>query len=130
MGLAASICNISGNSMGLFKVLVLMIMLNYNLDEGTGLAEALVVGTAISNVMSIVLKTHPNGKTSLINFKLLTVMIPCTLFGATFGALIQSLTPAIAQVSILIMVFTFFIYKFGLKFKAARKEAKGEKSLL
>ena len=112
--------------MGLFKVLVLMIMLNYDLDEGTGLAEALVVGTAISNIMGIVPKTHPNGMTSLVNYKLLTVIIPCTLFGSTLGAIFQSLTPAIAQILILIMVFSFFLYKFIQKFRNALAAAKQE----
>ena len=112
-----------------------MIMLNYDLDEGTGLAEALVVGTAISNVMAIVPKKHPNGTTSLVNYKLLTVIIPCTLFGSTLGAIIQSLTPAIAQIAILILVFSFFLYKFIQKFKnawaiAKKKEASFQESLL
>ena len=48
-GLLAAICNVSGNSMGIFKVLILIILLNYNLDESTGLAQALVVGTALPN---------------------------------------------------------------------------------
>lgn len=31
-GLMAAFCNISGNSMGIFKILILMMLLNYELD--------------------------------------------------------------------------------------------------
>jgi hypothetical protein len=56
MGLAASFCNISGSSMGIFKMLILIILLQYELDEATGLAQAMVVGTAIPNFISVILK--------------------------------------------------------------------------
>lgn len=60
MGLSAAFCNITGQSMGIFKMLILIILLKYQLDEGTGLAQAMVVGTAIPNFISVILKKHPN----------------------------------------------------------------------
>ena len=37
-GIAAAICNVSGSCMGLFRMLILVIALNYELGEATGIA--------------------------------------------------------------------------------------------
>ena len=57
------------------------------------------------------------------------------MFGSTLGAIVQSLTPAIAQIAILILVFSFFLYKFIQKFRNAwaagkKEEASFQESLL
>jgi uncharacterized membrane protein YfcA len=103
--------------MGIFKMLVLIILLRYGLDEATGLAQALVVGTAIPNFISIILKKHPNQMTSLVNYKLLLIIIPCCLLGSTVGALGQTLIPQIGQIALLVIVFMFFSYSFIQKLR-------------
>ena len=70
-GLCASLCNVSGNSMGIFKMLILIMALNYDLDKATGLAQALVVGSALPNFFTIIFRKHPVIKTSLVNYRLL-----------------------------------------------------------
>ena len=116
--IACGLCNISGNSMGIFKILILMNLLRYDLDEATGLAQALLVGTAIPNFISIILKKHPNQLSSLVNYSLIFVIIPCTLIGSTVGSLMQNFLPKIVQDVLAVLVFSFFIYKFAKKVKA------------
>jgi uncharacterized membrane protein YfcA len=120
MGVVASFCNVAGNSMGMFKILILMILLNYELDEATGLAQAMVVGGAIPNFISIVLKKHPNGLTSLANYKVLALIVPCTLFGSVVGSLTQTVTPKIAQFSLLVILFSYFAYSFIQKLRMVK----------
>jgi uncharacterized membrane protein YfcA len=105
--------------MGLFKMLILVIALNYDLDEATGLAQAMVVGSALPNFLTIVLKKHPNGKTSLVNYRLLEIIIPCSLLGSTLGAIVQTLIPKIAQLTLLVIVFAYLTWSFWHKLKAA-----------
>ena len=103
--------------MGIFKMLILIILLKYNLDEATGLAQAMVVGTAIPNFISVILKKHPTKPTTLVNYKLLYIIIPCSLLGSTVGALGQTLITKIGQLILLVLVFIFFAQVFIKKLR-------------
>lgn len=129
-GLASALCNVAGASMGIFKMLILIILLRYELDEATGLAQALVVGTAIPNFILIILKKHPTKPTSLVNYKLVLVIIPCSLLGSTVGALAQTLIPKIAQISLLVVLFLLTAYSFVHKLRANCKESAEVKETL
>lgn len=52
---ASAICNTSGNSFGEFKVLLLMVALNYSEEHATILAYPLVLGTALYNIIRLIL---------------------------------------------------------------------------
>lgn len=120
-GIASSLCNLSGNSMGLFKMLIVVLALNYELGEATGIAQAMVVGTALPNFLSIIFKKHPKGHTSLVNYRLLQIIIPCCLLGSVLGAITQSLIPKIAQLIILVVVFAYFTFIFANKLRCLFK---------
>jgi uncharacterized membrane protein YfcA len=77
----------------------------------------MVVGTAFPNFISIILKKHPNGLTSLVNYKLLALIIPCCLLGSVVGSLAQTLIPKIAQFSFLVIIYSFFVYTFIQKLR-------------
>ncbi len=47
--IAAGLCNLSGNSMGMFKIIILMNLLRYNISDATALIQALVIGAAFPN---------------------------------------------------------------------------------
>lgn len=117
--------------MGLFKMLILVIALNYELGEATGLSQAMVVGTALPNFVSVILKKHPNGKTSLVNFRILEIMIPCCLLGSVLGAITETLTPKLAQLILIVLVFSYFVFTFTQKlrrlFKGPKKHKKEAK---
>jgi uncharacterized membrane protein YfcA len=127
-GVASSLCNASGNSMGLFKMLILVLALNYELGEATGLAQAMVVGTALANFLSIIFKKHPKGHTSLVNYRLLQIMIPCCLLGSVLGAITQTMIPKLAQLLILVVVFSYFSVIFIKKLQQLFKQQSNEPS--
>ena len=129
-GLCASLCNVSGNSMGIFKMLILIIALNYDLDKATGLAQALVVGSALPNFFSIIFRRHSTIPTSLVNYRLLEIIIPCSLLGSVIGAIGQTLIPKIAQLILLVLIFSYFIYNFINKLKKLNRPPDLTQSLL
>ena len=110
--------------MGLFKMLILVIALNYELGEATGLAQAMVVGSALPNFFTIIFKKHPNGKTSLVNYRLLEIIIPCSLLGSTLGVIIVGFVPKLGQLILLVLVFSYFSWIFYQKFRAAQQQPK------
>lgn len=79
--------------MGMFKIMILMNLLRYNVGEATAIVQALVIGAALPNFIEIIKEKHPNGKTSLVNYNLVMIFIPCCLYGSTIGALLQSILP-------------------------------------
>jgi uncharacterized membrane protein YfcA len=92
-----------------------MVLLSYNLDEATGLAQALVVGSALPNFITLLAKKHPYLPSSLINYNLVYIIIPCSLLGSTVGSLAQTFIPKIGQIGLIVLVFSFFIYSFQKK---------------
>lgn len=122
--LVCSLCNVSGHSMGIFKMLLLIVLLNYDLDEATGLAQAMVVGSALPNFFAIILKKHPIKPANLVNYDLIYVIIPCTLLGSTVGSLLQNFTPKIVQDGLLVALFSFMVYNFAKKFALLVKPGK------
>ena len=82
----------------------------------------MVVGTAIPNFLSVILKKHPNERTSLVNYKLLLIIIPCCLLGSTVGSLGQAFIPKIGQLAFSVLVFIFFAYNFILKLRLTYKQ--------
>ena len=124
MGLCASLCNVSGISMGIFKMLILIIALNYNLDEATGLAQALVVGAALPNFFTVIFRRHPTIKTTLVNYRLLEVVIPCSLLGSVLGGTAQTFIPKLGQLILLVLIFSYFVYNFVQKLRKLNKDKK------
>jgi hypothetical protein len=57
--MACGLVNTTGNSMGIFKVLLVMNVLRYNSNQATVVAQCLVVGSAIPNFFSIIFRKHP-----------------------------------------------------------------------
>ena len=67
--------------------------------------------------ISVILKKHPTNPTTLVNYKLLYIIIPCSLLGSTVGALGQTLIPKIGQLILLVLVFIFFAQVFIKKLR-------------
>lgn len=113
--IASGLCNLSGNSMGMFKVMIMMNLLRYNVGDATAIVQALVIGAALPNFVEIIREKHPNGKTSLVNFNLLLIFIPCCLYGSTIGALLQSILPELIQDILVFIMFGYFTFNFSKK---------------
>lgn len=110
--LASGLVNLTGNSMGIFKVLILMNLLRYDVSYSTSLVQPMVAGTALSNFISLLPKKHPSKPTSLVSFNLVYILIPACLFGSTLGALTHLFIPEIVQDVLIVLVFTYFVYGF------------------
>ncbi len=91
--LGCGLVNIVGKSMGLFKVMLMMNLLRYDASQSTTLIQPMVAGSALPNVISVIFKRHPFRNTSLIDFDIILVTIPCNLLGSTLGSFIEKLIP-------------------------------------
>ena len=110
--------------MGIFKVLLLMNLLRYEVAESTALIQPLLAGTAFTNFFMIIFKRHPKIETSLVNYSIMYVLIPSCLLGSTIGSLVQNFIPQIAQDLLIVVVFSFFAFNFFKKAKQYAKELK------
>ena len=84
--LGAGFVNVAGKSMGILKVMIMMNMLRYSSSQSTALIQPMVAGSALPNVISVIFKKHPTLKTSLIDFDIILIIIPCSLLGSTLGS--------------------------------------------
>ncbi len=78
--------NVAGKSMGLLKTTILMNLLRYTSSEATALVQPMVAGAALPNVIAALFKRHPFLNTSLIDYDIILVIIPCSLLGSTLGS--------------------------------------------
>lgn len=84
--IGAGLVNVVGKSMGLLKITILMNLLRYSSSESTALIQPMVAGAALPNVIQAIFKRHPFLNTSLIDFDIILVIIPCSLLGSTLGS--------------------------------------------
>ena len=121
MPLAAGLVNMSGNSMGIFNVLLLMNLLRYDVDEATVFIQPMVAGAALPKFFNIIVKRHPWKKTSLVDYNIIYIIIPCSLLGSTLGAFLQNFVPQIASNIVLFLFYIFFSRKFWKKLQSMKK---------
>ena len=90
MPIGAGFVNIAGKSMGILKVMIMMNMLQYQTSQSTALIQPMVAGSALPNVIRVIFRRHPskNIKTSLIDYDIILIIIPCSLLGSTLGSFI------------------------------------------
>ncbi len=115
--IATGLCNLSGNSMGMFKIIILMNLLRYTVNDATAIIQAVVVGAALPNFLQIIHQKHPNQKTALVNYNIILILIPCCLYGSTIGSLVQSILPEFVQDLLIFAMFSFFSFNFIKKAK-------------
>ena len=122
MPIASSLVNITGNSMGIFKVLLLMNLLRYDVADSTVFIQPMVAGTALPNFFTIMFKKHPNNKSALVDYNIVYILIPCCLLGSTLGSLIQNFIPEIVQDALVVIFFSYFAVNFWKKFRTLSKD--------
>ncbi len=114
---ACGLANSTGHSMGLFKVLIVITILNYQGIQATMITQALIVGAALPNYFSILVRKHPILPTSLVNFNLVFILVPCTLLGSTLGSLITEFIPNLIQQIMTFFAYSFFAWQFYQKYR-------------
>lgn len=97
-----------------------MDMLNYPVNQATYLSYPIVTGASLANFILLIPKRHPSYPTSLVDFNIVLILIPCVIFGSTLGAILVSVIPLLYQDLILIVAFIFFTVFFAEKFRNAK----------
>lgn len=122
--ICSAVCNLSGNSFGEYKVLLIMDLLNYEANEATTLTYPLITGTAIFNFFVLIFKRHPTKLTSLIDYNIAMVLIPNNLFGSMLGGLTNKFLPPVVSDAIILPVMIAFSVKFFLRYRGFKKQEK------
>jgi uncharacterized membrane protein YfcA len=108
--------------MGLFKVLIVIAILNYQGVQATMVSQALIVGTSLPNYFSMLARKHPILPTSLVNFNLVYILVPCCLLGSTLGSLLAEFIPNLIQQILTFIVFSYFAWGFYQKYKKIKQK--------
>lgn len=122
MPFGAALVNTTGNSFGEFKVVLLMIALNYSQKQATILCYTMTAGAALYNFFQLMLRRHPTKNTSLIDYNILLIIIPSVLYGSTIGTLLNDVLPPIVANVLITILMTIFSIKFFMKFCALQEE--------
>lgn len=115
--IGSGLVNITGKSMGIVKVDIVMNLLRYDASSSTALIQPMVAGSALPNVLSVLFKKHPFRNTSLIDFDIIVITIPCSLLGSTLGSFIEKLIPEIIKDVAVMAFFGYFAFRFYMKSK-------------
>ena len=108
--------------MGLFKVLIVITVLNYQGVQATMVSQALIVGTALPNYFSMLARKHPIMPKSLVNFNLVYILVPCCLLGSTMGSLVTEFIPNLIQQILTFLVFSYFAWGFYQKYRKIKQK--------
>jgi uncharacterized membrane protein YfcA len=118
--------NVGGLSAGIYKVPILMDMLNYPVNVATALSYPIVTGASLANFIQLIPKKHPTRATSLVDYNIVLLLIPCVSFGSTLGAIVVRFIPLLYQDVILFVVFIFLTLFFFLKTKNFKLEGEDQ----
>lgn len=79
--------NVGGHSAGVFKVPILINLLNYTIGQATPLTYPMVTGASLFNIMLLIPKRHPTKHTSLIDYNVALILLPSVIYGTTLAVL-------------------------------------------
>jgi len=84
-----------------------MLLLKFKPKHAIALSNFTILGGAIANTAVNVRKRHPNGDRALIDWDLILVMEPLTIFGAIFGSLLSKVLPNVVLTTMLVAILAF-----------------------
>ena len=70
------------------------------------------MGSALFNAFELVPRRHPERNTSRIDYNLLAIILPSSLYGSIIGAIVNKLIPPIVADVVIILLFAYFSYNF------------------
>ena len=115
--------NVGGLSAGIFKVPILMDMLNYPVNVATQLSYPIVTGASLANFIQLIPKRHPTRPTSLVDYNIVLLLIPCVSFGSTIGSILVKFIPLLYQDIILFIMFVLLTLFFFFKARSFKPES-------
>lgn len=95
-----------------------MLVLQFRPKHAIALSNFTIFGGALANTAANVRKRHPQLDRSLIDWDLILIMEPLTIFGAVFGSLLSKVLPNILLTVMLVLILAYMgqrTLKKGLK---------------
>lgn len=106
-----------------------MDLLNYPVNIATTLSYPIVTGASLGNFIQLIPKRNPYTDTSLVDYNLVLILIPCVIFGSTLGVIIVQFIPLLYQDIILLVVFILFTIFFIKQYLSIRPPEPEEEKL-
>jgi uncharacterized membrane protein YfcA len=110
--------NVGGLSAGIFKVPILMDLLNYTVSKAATLTYPIVSGASLFNLTMLIPKRNPTKDTSLVDFNIVLILLPSVIFSTTLGVIIVRFIPQLYQDLLGIAIFTSFAVFFFNKYRS------------
>ena len=104
--------------------------LNYSEAAATIFCYPPTLGAALYNFIFLIFKRHPSKDTSLVDYSIVSIIIPNVLYGSMVGASITRLIPPIVADTLITALLVFFCFKFVNKIKKLRSDEKEQKATL
>lgn len=81
-----------------------------------------MLGTALYNFITLIPRRHPSKNTSLVDYNIVSIIIPNVLFGSTVGSLLNNFIPPVIADVLIILLLGAFCAKFFFKLRSIIKE--------
>jgi uncharacterized membrane protein YfcA len=110
LAIGVSFSNFAGLSAGIYKIPLLMAMLNYSTSRANYYTYPIVLGAGLANFILLIARNlkHPYRVGSVIDFKLVFILLPCLCVGSTVGVFGVNYVPLMIQDIIQIVAFLIF----------------------
>lgn len=102
--------NFAGLSAGIYKVPLLMGVLNYSTAQANFYTYPIVLGAGLANFILLIWRRlpHPSRVGTVIDYNLVVVLIPCVCIGSAVGAICVNFVPLMVQDIVQLAVFVLF----------------------
>jgi uncharacterized membrane protein YfcA len=91
---------------------VYMLVLGFHPKHAVALSNFTILGGSIANTLLNSRRRHPNfSDRPLIDWDLIIIMEPTTIFGAVFGALMSKVLPNVILTSLLVVILAFMAHR-------------------
>lgn len=105
-----------------------MLVLGFRPKHAIALSNFTIFGGSIANTVMNVRKRHPRLDKPLIDWDLILIMEPFTIFGAVFGSLLSKVLPNVILTTTLVAILAFMGHRtFGKGVKMWKDESKDAK---
>jgi uncharacterized membrane protein YfcA len=136
LAVGVSFSNFAGLSAGIYKIPLLMAMLNLSSSRANYFMYPIVLGAGLANFILLIARNlkHPYRVGSVIDYKLVFILIPCMCVGSTVGVFGVNFVPLMIQDIIQILFFVvftaFFFWRWATYKPVKENESDNENSIM
>ena len=122
--------NAAGSGGGPVMTPILLILFNFDTYHTVALSQTIIFGGSLVSIFLKFRLKHPTRKRPLIHYSLLSHIMSTLLLGISFGVMINSVTPPLAYLTLLVVLLTYTFYRTIKKAKKLYSEETVKKSEL